>query len=64
MKGSDEGGENEDMRLDCDEKEGWKPDSESDPDIAKEDGEELISDFWVMSVAPGEVDREEVVEDG
>lgn len=40
----------------------WKPDSESDPDhIAKEDEEELMSDF---SVAPGEVDREEGVEEG
>jgi hypothetical protein len=39
-----------------------KPDSESDPDhIASEDEEELMSD---LSVAPGEVDRDEGAEVG
>ena len=46
------------MPLDC-ENLVWKLDSESDPDhIADEDEEEL------MSVAPGEVDRDEGVEEG
>ena len=47
------------MPLDCDESLAWKLDSESDPDhIAEEDEDEL------MSVAPGEVDREEGAEEG
>lgn len=47
------------MPLDC-ENLVWKLDSESDPDhIADEDEEEEL-----MSVAPGEVDRDEGVEEG
>lgn len=53
------------MPLDCDDEEVGRLDPESDPDhIAKEDEEELISDFCAASVASGEVDREEAVEDG
>jgi hypothetical protein len=49
------------MPLDC-ENVLWKLDSESDPDhIADEGEEDLMSD---LSVAPGEVDRDEGAEEG